>query len=140
MGTPIPNPPVFPPVAPGLACPLCWGPGKPFGDSLPPIAMIVQISGVNKGPDWDYTRGEPINGTFVLTQTVGNSCSFEWIAGRVTMLWENVATLTRFSVRNDELSITFYGNSYPECASMIVNEQHNNFIGGTAVVNWGNIL
>lgn len=46
MGTPLePN-------EPGTACPLCWGPGKPFGDGETPRMMQLKFVSLEPGEYW----------------------------------------------------------------------------------------
>ena len=52
LGTPLPL------NEPGLACPVCWGPGKPFGPGPTPKFIKLTFTGIHVGSSW-FGSGYP---------------------------------------------------------------------------------
>lgn len=63
MGTPLePN-------EPGIACPRCSTPGRPFNSIATPKYMIVKLWALEEGEHWDEVRATAFLTTFYVPQT-----------------------------------------------------------------------
>ncbi len=76
----------------GDNCGVCWGLGLPFGSGVTPSVITAIVSKIEKGALWLPGDGEPVDGTFALTQTA--SCTFLFFSPtfRVRLRWFAVVT------------------------------------------------
>jgi len=134
MGTPIPPPVAIDPVAAGSPCPICWGTGKPFGAAGTPEEIVVNFSGINKGPNWVAGDGEPLNGEYTLPQISGYPCGFRLLNFVVGV--EVVFLPTHTSIFMDRLSYPnhFDGDSRGPCDLLVYNDEDDHFTGGSALI------
>ena len=85
MGTPVPIENV------GNYCSSCFGPNGVFTDKVTPAFVIVSITDLERGPSWNPSLQEPINGTFRLQQEPGYPCrySLDFDGGRIFVWFNN---------------------------------------------------
>lgn len=134
MGTPVPPPPVLPIPSPiGNPCTTCWGTGKPFGDGDTPVLMTAKVSGINKGPFWDPSAGEPPNGAITLTQTA-SPCFYRLITAEHTYLLTWTSVLSRFTIELPSSQLVFAGTVLSICENFFLNVIGFQFIGGSVQV------
>lgn len=134
MGTKIPIPIPPPPVSGGELCNICWGPGGPFAPGPTPIELNVNVTGVEKGPNWQLADGEPPAGDFVLIQTVpALPCFFRKnTSPTLRLVFGNFETSLFGQVLNGQT--WFSGLVASTCQTVIANSINDHFTGGTAVV------
>jgi hypothetical protein len=140
MGTPIPDPKIIPPSPPGILCPVCWGVGKPFGDPPTPENVVVEISGTNKGPEWLPVQGEPVSGSFTLSQLPGFPCTWRSSGGGVTVTYSFLGGDTSIFAVNSAGWPTFGSEGGSPCELEAVHTDIPQFIGGTAKVTIPEII
>jgi len=135
MGFRMGTPPAVPPVAAGDLCPFCWGPGKTFGPEGTPESIIVNFSGIEKGPDWIPALGEPIDGTFEVTQDLVLPCKFTGpgVGGSGISLTFGVGVTSMTA--ETSLGNTCFVRAAAACRTVVGNEGvFTLFIGGTATI------
>jgi len=139
MGTRIP-PPFDPPESPaGSACALCWGTGKPLGPGDTPQYIYVQLSGINKGPDWFSALGEPMSGDFQLEQVPGEPCHYEVVVGANTIrVWFH-SPFTESLVEAAGSIDMLIGTAESLCGLFILNTASGFFEGGSMLIYSGDV-
>jgi len=126
MGTPVPI------LVPGDKCDVCWGPAKSFGDIDTTKFIQVEISGVEKGPDWQPGDGEPVNGIFTVTQDDILPCTY-YLLFSVPMIFLLFAWgQTQLEAKNEKNVEYFMTFSAGGCPTVINNDLRFHFTGGTA--------
>lgn len=80
-----------PPWVEGVACTLAWGVGKQWFDRLTPY----QVQCVVEGLVGLCATG---NGTYTLTQMVGQPCQWQFIGDRYRITWTLVAGVSSIDV------------------------------------------
>jgi len=134
MGTPIPDPPIVPPVVPGVDCSVCWGVGKEFGVGDTPESINVTFSGINKTPVWIPASGEPLEGTFTLDQVVGLPCRFNTTVGGFFMQVTFESVYTVVFAYDALITPHFFAGDGGLCSLAIYSNLNAQFTGGSAVI------
>jgi len=134
MGTEIPDPPVIPPVAPGTACPLCWGSNNYFGPGETPSSLMIRFSGIEKGPNWNISDGEPPNRDYIVVQSSLYPCQF--VLGSIDVVINLTYGHVQSSLALETPSgvFAFVQNHAYICAEIFYNQYVNQFQGGTGLV------
>lgn len=116
MGTPLP------PNEPGNLCAICWGAGKPLGDSPTPTVIQARLTSLLPGFAWNPDDEQLLWTTHYLTQR-GNACEFRIQDGTFEWFLFFGPTNTHFSVtRNaDGFLVFFHGTDQP-CELDLDNE------------------
>lgn len=141
MSTRITKPGGLQPVAAGDPCSVCWGLNKPFGSGDTPESFEITFENIEKGPDWNPSLGEPIDGTFEVTQDVISPCIFRGDVvgggGILIVFGESETTVIAFTIPGNS---SFVGNTGP-CIMVVGNNViSTSFEGGTAVMRFPDIL
>ena len=107
---------------PGNDCTTCWGPSKAYGPLPSPIELELIIEGVLKGDLWIAADGEPMNGTFTITQssTPALAC-FYGKAPSPTLSIPLLDTLALVTAKNVEDSTYFIRSVFPACWTSLTN-------------------
>ncbi|GAH87122.1 unnamed protein product [marine sediment metagenome] len=79
MGTPLP------PNERGDLCNVCWGPGKPFGDTPTPHVIIARLTSLLPGEFWDAPAEQLLLVSHYLEQKVA-PC--EWSINDGSFVWD----------------------------------------------------
>lgn len=140
MGTIIPPPYEPPPVAAGVACALCWGIGRPLGPGSTPQFIFVQLSGINKGPDWFAALGEPMSGDFELEQVAGFPCDYILVVGPNTIRVSFRSPKTDVLVEAGGSIDMLNGDSDDLCGLFVLNTTSGFFIGGSCLIYLGEVI
>lgn len=134
MGTIITPPIIVPPVPSGNLCVSCWGIGQVFGDNPTPSSLWVTYSGIDKGPLWNPSHGEPPDGSFLLQQHGFLNCLFLLAVGgnRYEVVWNDVITFVRYG-------LVGMGNSYgaagtSKCSLFCYTQEFGTFVNGSAFI------
>lgn len=120
-------------VAAGDACSVCWGAGKPFGDGDTPESIVLNFSGINKGPSWSTGDPEPLSGEIELPQNPSVPCNFSDLIGTVGYEFTFLAGTTALSV-DDGGTDLFVALVVGACSITLFNELTTMFVGGTCQV------
>ena len=131
MGTPAPI------ENPGDHCSMCWSSGYPFYPIATPKYLTVEISGIERKPAWDITRGKSWNGIFTLTQEVGFPC--QWfllidLTGGISVSY--IANRLHVFVQNEVGLLTFEGIAPDDCTLSCDSNELAYWKNGKAVVSF----
>lgn len=134
MGTPLP------PNEPGVACPLCFGPGQPFGDQVTPHVIKVQLT--SQLPGEFYTEeAEQLLATTHYLECIGTECRYDIDAGGFHWYVHWLVGGTWVGVHQIATGYDVFSNRFaPECAVDIenknINPAHGVMYGGFMNITW----
>lgn len=130
----IPDPLELDAVAAGLACSICWGTGKPFGDGDTPEKIQLNFSGINKAPDWLPGMEEPFEGLFELDQDAFAPCHFEFSS----VDWQVDCTFesgnTEIILEGKIAGFQFLSPSANACQQLVFNERALRYENGSCKI------
>jgi hypothetical protein len=133
MGTPIPPLPDPDKVPAGDQCSICWGVGKTFGNVDTPSKVIASVSGIEHGPSWIPSDGEPLEGKFELVQHDTKSCWFWYYQEPYGIGWYNEVLNSEVYIFNVNGPSHF--DSFETTCSLVYNNQHvTRFKNGSVVI------
>jgi len=141
MSVRIGNPGRLLPVVAGDDCSVCWGVDKPFGSGATPSELVIVFEGVEKGPDWEVSDGEPFNGVFHLEQSLLFPCEFFYSnVGVAEILLRFYGGSTALSFKR-EIDVVYFGGTFLyNCQTVFGNQLNSEFTGGTAVIRFPGVL
>lgn len=118
----------------GVPCTECWGSGKPFGDGPTPRTIQVTFAGIVTGPSWTLPDGNPVSGTFTLTQSGLGPCLWVFLDATwdIEAFWfdgETVVLARRVGGR-----LSFSSGIDTPCLLVLPNELIFFFNSGTATI------
>lgn len=117
VGTPLPE------NEPGIACPLCFGDGKPLGPT-PPKFVYLTFAGVKPGPGFgDVVQGQLPNGRWLLENDQGCRYFVHYPLWNITLLWGVSTTLVRWRDASDAI---LFNTIFPSaiCKTSVNNAVH----------------
>ena len=134
MGTPLP------PNEPAVPCPTCWGPGKPFGDSVTPHAVSLTFTGLKPAEFWIPAAEQSILIPHLCVNT-GSPCQWHLFFGNyaIALVWGPAGTIlsftntatSRFLFLHQALDACLHG--YPNDLVEPVGRQA---FGGSVSITW----
>lgn len=135
VGIRIPPPLIVIPPGAGDPCAFCWGPGKTFGDGDTPDQITVDVSGINKGPNWVPGDGEPPNSLYVLDQAgFGLPCAYQWFEPGLSVAIEFAAAVTTAVIMVNGAVFALAGTSNEACDIWIASNVDDHFTSGSLLM------
>lgn len=139
MGTLIPQPIIPDPVAAGNDCTICWGLDKPFGNGNTPESIVVNFSGIQKGPTWGVSDDLPINGKFTLTQIVDPK-EYQLVDSGIGFAVIFLVDSTRIILRKIGFYDIFNGVTINACETLVYNYLNTRYINGSCLITIPEVL